>query len=135
MKIYVGCALTNAPQEFCDSVYELKRALRGVRCEVFDFLGTTKGTPADVYRRDIIECVEKCDLFIAVCDFPSTGLGYEISHALSLDIRVLACAHEEAQVSRLIAGIPNRLFSLHRYRALEHDIPPMVSQKMKRFFA
>src|ERR1700733_9369191 len=105
MKLYVGCALTLAPEEFKKSVEDLKNALL-VENEVMDFIGTVAGTPQDVYKWDIHECVAKCDVFIAICDFPAIGVGYELSVAVEkLRKPTLALAHKDTKVSRMLLGI------------------------------
>ena len=89
-KLYVGCSLTLAPESFRQSVEELKNKLRA-DYEVFDFLGLVKGTAKDVYEWDIHHCVAKCDLFLAVCDYPSLGLGYEMGVAVEKLYKTNAC--------------------------------------------
>jgi len=124
-KVYVGCALTDASEEFKQSVEDLKQNLRAEGHEVFDFVGLTKGTPEDVYRWDIGHCVKNCDAFIGICDFPSLGLGYEIAEAVNLKKPILTLAHQDSKVTRLIIGaaeaVPN--FSFKRYKNLEELLP------------
>nr|AIA17912.1 Unknown Function [uncultured bacterium] len=103
-KIYVGCALTDASEEFKQSVEEFKNQLRG-EYEILDFVGLTAGTAADVYNWDIGKCVATCDAFIAVCDLPSIGLGCELNEAMRLGTPVIAIANEESKVTRLVLGM------------------------------
>lgn len=130
-KLYVGCGLTNAPEEFRERVGELKEVLRE-KYEVFDFLGLIAGTPADVYRWDIEHCVANCDLFIGVCDYDSTGLGRELGEAVHLDKPILAVAHEDARITRMVIGEadvkPN--YSFRRYGDLVLDVPEFVEEKL-----
>jgi hypothetical protein len=125
IQLYVGCALTDAPEEFKDGVEKLKLSLRMEGFEVFDFVGLVKGTPADVYNWDIKNCVKKCDAIIVVCDYPSIGLGYELNEAIRLKKPALALAHTESKVTRLILGAaeiePNLRFE--RYPKLSGVIP------------
>lgn len=119
MKIYVGCSLTQAPENFKVAVEDLKNKLRKNH-EVLDFLGTVAGTPQDVYNWDINECVAKCDAFIAICDLPALGLGYELSVAVEkLRKPTLALAHTEAKVSRLLLGIEQPHYTFERYNAFD----------------
>lgn len=115
MKLYVGCALRNAPQTFKDSVEVLKQNLEK-DFEVLKFLGD-KGTAQEVFRYDI-DCVLDSDAVLAVCDFPSLGLGFEIATALANGKRVLGVAQTDADVSRMILGIDSPLFSFERYTSL-----------------
>jgi hypothetical protein len=128
--IYIGCSLTQAPPEFRDSVETLKDSLRG-DYEVLDFLGLVAGTPAEVYRWDIERNVGGCDLFVAICDYPAIGLGYEIAAAIErFDKPVLALAHEQAHITRVLEGIPASRYSLVRYRQIS-DVPKLIDAKFK----
>ena len=104
VKLYVGCALTHAPDEFRHSVDGFKRALRVNGYEVFDFMSLGKGTAADVYTWDIGHCVRDCDAFIAICDIPSLGLGWELGVAASLRKPMLLLAHRDSKVTRQVIG-------------------------------
>ncbi len=130
-KLYVGCGLTHAPETFRNSVDGFKKVLRSNGHEVFDFVGLVAGTEADVYNWDIGHCVARADLLIGVCDEPSIGLGWELAVAAEkLEIPVLATAHTDSKVTRLIHGaaevLPNVQFA--SYDNLEHDIPPLVDE-------
>jgi len=128
MQLYVGCSLTKASEKFKASVEQLKDAIRAEGHEVFDFVGLVNGTPKDVYEWDIGHCVKNCDALIAICDEPSIGLGYEICEAVRLGKPVLAVAHEDTRVTRLVHGAadvePNITFA--SYRELIADVPPLV---------
>ena len=128
-KIYIGCSLTHATPEFRQSVEDLKDSLRG-DYEIFDFLGLTDGTVQDVYNRDIHECVANCDLFVAICDHPSLGLGYELATAVEkLDKPVLAVAHTDAHITRLVLGITSPKYSFERYEDIS-DIAGLIRAKL-----
>lgn len=103
-KIYVGACLTRSPDSFLDAVENLKRSLRAEGYEVLDFVGLIKGNPTDVYTYDLKQCVEACDAFVAVCDYPSIGLGWELAEATRLGKPVLMLAHKDARVTRMIIG-------------------------------
>lgn len=126
-KLYVGCALKNAPREFVDGVLAMREKLKAdPRLEILEFLGP--GLPQDVYRRDIHECVEASDLMVAICDLPSLGLGYEMAtHVKHHKRPLLALAREGAVVSGLIEGIHGEgPFAFRRYRDIS-DVPHIVS--------
>ena len=116
-KIYVGCALTHSPEEFRIEVSRLKNSLRK-DFEVTEFIGLTADTPQKVYEHDI-ECVRACDLFLAICDYPGTGLGFELGIATEIGKPVLAVAHEDSKVTRLLLGIEKPAYSFHRYRNID----------------
>lgn len=127
MKIYIGCSLTHATPEFRSAVEEVQNQLRG-EYEVLDFLGLVKGTAADAYHRDIGVNIATCDLFVAICDHPSLGLGYEIATAVEKHGKpVLALAQQDAVITRLILGIDARSFEFQRYERVQ-DIPQIVRQ-------
>ncbi|HEY4480296.1 MAG TPA: hypothetical protein VJB58_02400 [Candidatus Paceibacterota bacterium] len=126
MKIYVGCSLTQAPEQFIEEVENLKKILRQKGHKVFDFVGLVAGTPKDVYRWDIHHCVAECDFLIAICDYPSIGLGYELGVAIEkLGKRVLAVAHKDSKITRLILGIDHLRFEFCRYEELD-DVANLV---------
>ncbi|HSX16494.1 MAG TPA: hypothetical protein VLH86_00125 [Patescibacteria group bacterium] len=130
VKLYVGCSLTKADEAFKDSVEQLKTALRVAGYEVFDFVGLVNGTPKDVYEWDIQHCVATCDAFVGICDEPSIGLGYELCEATRLGKPVLAVAHADSKVTRLVHGAAeveaNVNFST--YEDLVRDVPPLVGK-------
>jgi hypothetical protein len=128
-KIYVGCALTTASEPFKTSVEDFKDSLRERGYEVFDFVGLVNGTAADVYNWDIGHCVADCNAFIAICDFPGIGLGYELCEATRLKKPLLAAAHTDAVVTRLVLGAAEVEpgFSFVRYKQLS-DLLPLVDE-------
>jgi len=129
--LYVGCGLTNAPEDFKEGVELLKDTLKK-DYDVFEFVGLTAGTPEDVYRWDIEHCVTDCDLFVGVCDYPSIGLGWELNESIKLDKPTLGVAHEKALVTRLVLGAaavkPN--FTFRRYNDLVADVPQYIEQQL-----
>ncbi len=119
MKIYLGCSLTQAPEDFKTVIGDLKNRLRQ-DYDVLDFIGTVAGTPHEVYNWDIHECVAKCDAFIAICDLPAIGLGYELSVAVEkLKKPTLALAHTDAKISRLLLGIKQPHYIFERYDSFD----------------
>jgi hypothetical protein len=131
VRLYVGCALTLASEEFKASVEAFKDRLRAEGYEVFDFLGLVEGTIADVYKWDIGHCIGDCDIFLAICDLPSIGLGYELCEAVRLKKPVLAVAHKDTKVTRLLLGAAEVEPNLHfeRYDELT-DVIPMLGRQL-----
>ena len=101
--MYVGCGLTHTSDSFRESIERLKVRLRQ-QFEMLDFVGLTAGTNGDVYRWDIEHCVGTCDIFIAICDKASTGLGFELAVATTRGIPILAVAQKDSLVTRLVLG-------------------------------
>jgi hypothetical protein len=131
MKIYIGCALTHASEEFKKQINELKQKLKEIpSISVLEFLGSTDGNPRDVYVHDIINCVCECDLMIAICDYPSTGLGWEMATQVGRSGPLVAFARHDSIVSRLILdpGLPK--YEFHRYHTID-DIFNIVVQKIQ----
>lgn len=127
LKLYIGCSLTHAPKEFIKKVAALKKELRR-DYEVLDFVGLENGTPEDVYYHDIHVCVATCDVFVAICDYPALGLGWELATAVEKHKKpVLALAHADAHITRLLPGAMsiNSGLDLKRYRSFE-EIPALV---------
>lgn len=101
--LYVGCGLTQAPEDFRAGVEEAKQALRAVHGhEVYDFVGLVNGTARDVYEYDIGKCVTKCAAFAGIVDFESIGLGWELRTAHTLNKPTLT-------LHNIIDGLPPRL--------------------------
>src|SRR6266498_5570963 len=124
-KIYVGCSLTHAPEEFREGVERLKTELRK-HYTILDFLGLEKGTPQDVFEHDT-QCVRDCELFVAECSLPATGVGYELGTALALNKQVLAVAYKDAKVGRLLLGVTHPKYTFRRYDEMG-EIVAMVKE-------
>ncbi len=127
-KIYVGCALstidTESGAKLNIKVNKLKQDLRNKGFEVVEFIGyPPKGTPREVYVHDIKDCMYKADAMLAICDHPSTGMGYELGVAVEKQgMPVYATAHIDSKVSNLILGIDHPKYLFERYKNLE-DVP------------
>ncbi len=123
-KVYVGCALTGAPQEFVRTVEAFKTILRSAGHEVTDFLGLTAGTPYDVYEMDIHRCVAGCEVMIGICDLPSIGLGWELGTAVEKHQKpTMALVGKDSGVTRLVVGAEcdrNPYYNFLRYDDFEH---------------
>lgn len=126
--LYVGCALTHAPQEFRDEVRDTKEILRKEHgIDVLEFVGLEGGTEEDVYRWDVIECVGKCSAFVGVYGYPGDGLGYETAVANARGIPRLGVAHKDAKVSRLITGSAmHHGYPFIRYEDMRNEVPLLV---------
>jgi len=120
-KIYVGCALTQAPDDFKQSIENFKNELRPFST-ILDFVGLVNGTAKDVFEWDT-NCVKSCDIFIADCTFQGIGLGYELGIALESQKNVLAIAHEDATVSRLVLGVTSPKYQFIRYKNVIEVLP------------
>ena len=123
--LYVGCSLSHASEAFKESVETFKGDLREQGYEVFDFVGLVNGTAEDVYKWDIGHCVTDCDVLIGICDEPSIGLGWEMSKAVQLGKPVLAIAHWDAKVTRLVLGAAEAepLVRFEQYTELKDALP------------
>lgn len=119
-KMYIGCALTHASPEFRDEIAGFKDLLRPI-FDILDSKWVIDGwtiSATEIYEHDR-SCVLACDIFVAECSYPSTGLGYEIATAVEYGKAILLIAHEDAVVTRMILGIPQQKATFLRYRSLE----------------
>lgn len=107
--------------EFLTMLGELKGKLKA-HFEILEFLGINDNGVAsarEVYNRDIKECVMTADCMLAICDYTSSGLGYEMGTAVeNRGIPVLAVGHEKINISRLIRGIDHENFQFHTYSSV-----------------
>jgi hypothetical protein len=137
LKLYVGCALTEAPPEFRDKVTELKAALRaiwnpdtqGPKYEVFEFLGLTAGTPRDVFQKDINENVAKCDLLLIVGDYASWGAAIELTVGTMIHQKPVLFVKPGTKLTRIIPGMaeffPNLKYEF--YEDMLRDVPKLLN--------
>ena len=127
--LYVGCGLTQAPAEFKRQVAELKTELRCLGHSVLEFIGDRPATPAEVYTWDIEDCVKQSQAMLALVDYPSLGLGWEMAVAATEEIPTLVVARTDSLVSRLVIGAAEcqPLFEFERYSDLA-DIPEQLSR-------
>lgn len=128
-KLYIGCSLNGAPEDFVESVENVKNALRA-DFEVLDFVGLNYETTAQVYKWDIEHCVRTCDFFVAICDERSTGLGWELCEAVHLGTPILAAAHKDTKVSGIVLGAAElkQNMTFTRYDNLD-ELPALVKQQ------
>jgi hypothetical protein len=131
LKIYIGCSLTGAPDSSAKEVTRLKEIL-SAHYELLEFVGLDYETTAQVYYWDIEHSVRDCDLFVAICDERSIGLGWELCEAVHLGKPILAVAHSNVKVSGLVLGAaelkPNMVFS--RYKNLHAELPKLITQQL-----
>lgn len=119
-KLYIGCSLTQAPKDFIKQVAKLKDSLRK-DYDVLDFVGLEAGSNKDVYDWDINNCVRNCDIFLAITDHPSVGLGWELAIANELGKPILAVAHKDASITRLLLGAVEACDNMNMFRYEDID--------------
>ncbi|HEV7702624.1 MAG TPA: hypothetical protein VGO63_04255 [Candidatus Paceibacterota bacterium] len=128
-KLYIGCAITNLSEEkreaFFDMISDIKNKLKD-HFEIMEFLGvddlaTDKPfSPLEIYEHGITKCVMEADCMLAMCDYPSLGLGYEIGTAVEKrGIPVLAMAREGSLITRLILGVNHKSFIFAYYNSAD----------------
>ncbi len=131
-KLYIGCSLTLLPlgkkDTFLKMIKEIKVKL-SKSFEILEFLGiddlqTEKPfTSQEIYNFDIQERLMKADCMLAICDYPSIGLGYEMATAIEKrGIPVLAMAHKDQVVGRIIRGIDHPNFHFVYYNSVDEII-------------
>ncbi len=133
IKIYVGCALSQAPEEFREDVETLKKNLRKEGFEVLDF-AWVNGAPNDkvenIYEYDM-KNVSDCTVFVVIADFPSIGLGMEIERAYSEGKIILAFAYRERRITRMLVDLLRHhgQMPLLPYTHMS-NIPEMVTKRL-----
>jgi hypothetical protein len=140
-KLYIGCSLTLLPSDKKDAFLEMISLIKkelSKSFEILEFLGiadlssTHPFTPREIYDYDIKGCVMKADCMLAICDYPSTGLGYEMATAVEkLGIPVLAVAHKDSVVGRIIRGIDHKNFQFFYYNSVDKIIEKTVETLTK----
>jgi hypothetical protein len=133
-KLYIGCALTRLPPEkekdFLQMLVEIKIGLQD-RFDIIEFIGVTglapDASPQEVYIHDIKNSIMVADCMLAICDYPSLGTGYEIATAVEKrGIPVLAVAHKDLLISKLIRGINHKDFHFLYYNSVEEIISKTI---------
>ena len=106
MKIYIGCALNGSPESFKQTIEEIKNSMSSSHddWEILKFVGLGSATPGQVYRTDIGN-VESCDLFVAICIYPSIGLGMEIQAAINAKKPILLIGPARRPITRMITDL------------------------------
>jgi hypothetical protein len=121
--------LTHAPDSYKKEIEELKSILRE-KYEILDFLWLVDWNFEDVYNWDTNN-VKSCDLMIAECSYPSTGLWYELWLWNSINKPILAIARNEAKVTRLIQWINTLNYTFVRYNEHLSEIIPLIEKKIE----
>lgn len=131
-KLYVGMALTEAPEEFRGAFQaEIKKGLSTLEVEILDFIGLENGTEVDVYNHDRT-CTERADLCVFIVDHPSIGLGMEIAFREVSNQPYMVFAKEGKRVTRMLTGmLKKKVLPLHRYHEVD-DIVAAVELQLKR---
>ena len=134
--LYVGCALAYAPDAFKESIKKIKDDLRQRGYRILDFLDADPANPEQVYRWDIEECVSKCSAMLAIADYPSLGLGWEMATAAHLGIPTLAVAQKDRLVTKFVLGAAEAVpsFCFARYENLR-DIAEQMDKFLDKHFA
>lgn len=126
-QVYVGCALTTAPQSFRDTVAAFKIALAAVRdskreFEILEFVGLENGTAQEVYDHDLGN-VEQCHVMIAFVEEPSIGLGIELATAIRLEKPILCLHRPESRVTRMLFGARDKhLLAIMPYDGIDDAV-------------
>ena len=127
--LYVGCALTGAPNEFLDVVTELKMNIGG-HFKVVEFVGLNPNASAqEVYETDI-ECAESADVMLGICDYNSTGLGMEIQKRIEHKKPTIIAHRNGQKVSRMVLG-PAETYDYIEY--LTYSSGADLAAQMKKF--
>jgi hypothetical protein len=108
LKVYIGCALSEHPKEVSEKMVEyveyLKSNLSQFEMKILDFVTPSNNGKKNVYLTDM-NTIRTCDVVIALCHHPSTGLGMEIQEAIKNRIQVIALSHRKRdKMSKMITG-------------------------------
>lgn len=108
-KIYVGCCINSATEEYLKDIANLKNLIKeNFDCEIMEFIPKGTGTVEEVYENDIHNAVSSCDIMVAEISHPSLGLGWEMATIVEkLRKPLLMCAKENVKVSKLVEGAQN----------------------------
>jgi hypothetical protein len=136
-KFYIAYSFTHAPKDFLDEMANLKEQLKK-EYEILDFLDLEKNNPtstaADVYKWDVKKCVAMCDMFVAICDHPAIGLGYELATALEKYSKpTLGIVKEGTKLTRLVEGIDHPMYTFKRYSTTEDIVNAIKEKELKHF--
>ena len=128
-KLYVGYGATHSPMDFRNMVEELREKLR-LEYDLLDFFGMEGGTASQVFETDILKCIPEADLVVIICDYPSFGAGWEMTHAVDIGKPTLALGNTTSNVSRLVLGAAEHMpnFGINRYDDLLVDAPRLIHE-------
>jgi hypothetical protein len=122
-KLYIGCSLTYASEEFRQSIVDLKNTLAD-EFEILEFLGLVDGTSKQVFDHDA-KCVLSSNLFVAICDYPSLGLGVELGIAFQANKKTLVLSRNGVKVSRMVLGMESANIKFEEYNH-NQDLPDII---------
>src|SRR3989344_2676933 len=132
-KIYLAHCFSQAPHDFLNIIQDVRRDLEKeyeiLSCKI------SEGTSAnDFYKESIKNCLPRCDIFVAFCDYPATGLGYELAVALEKYSKpTLGLAQEGIKITRMVQGIDHPMYTFKRFKTQE-DIIFLIKEKESRHF-
>ncbi len=146
LKVYVGCALTHAPQEYKDMIADFKDWLRNHNwIEVLDFVGALEGkpqaddAPAHIYKHDIHNCVMRAHVVVGEISYPSLGLGWELATIIEKKRKLtIMLAQQSALVSKLPQGAVahNKHAVFYRYvlslKEINYTVLDMLQKEHKK---
>ncbi len=129
-KIYVGCSLYNADKAFVKEVLGFKDSLRD-KYDILDFFPEGEASIEEIVKTDL-QNVASCDLFVAICDLPSIGLGVEIGKANELKKHTLLCS-KISDISRMVRGNNyenenSRFFVYKSFQDIEKEVDLFFEQ-------
>lgn len=102
--LYVGCAIRNAPEGYVSTVESLKKKFED-DFFVLHFVGVSPtATAKEIYEIDI-DCAGRADLMLALCDFPSLGLGIELAKRAELSKPTIIAYRTQTNISRMVLGL------------------------------
>lgn len=125
-KLYIACALTHAPEEFRQMIFRLRTLFQEAGFEILEF--AWKDGPrhdVNIYELDMYQRLDEADVVVAVCDYPSIGLGMELERAFAHHYadttftrrpQVFAFAGTDMKVSKIVPdalahyGFPSQVF-------------------------
>lgn len=149
LNAYLATALTGLSETNRIRVFEISDAVanacRRADIELYEPRNSTDPVhhahipDFDVFRFDQ-QRVSSADLLLHVADFPSTGAGQELIIAGSSMVPIVAIAHENLKVSRMVTGMPGD-FTLLRYSSIRgielflaeklHSMRPALERRKK----
>jgi hypothetical protein len=132
LTLYFGCPLAGLPFTHRTKMIALRDTLKN-HFEVLEFC-PAETPPKEIYTHDIHHCVATADFMVAVCDKPSTGLGWEMTTMVEKHGKpVLALSADISKVSSLVQGVTNTCFELRSYSEV-HDILALALEFAKKRF-
>lgn len=130
-KVYIGCALTQAPKEFLDFIFGLREKIKTLGFEILEFAWIT-GPREDVNVYDFdVKNVDGADYFFAFCDYPSIGLGIEIERAMNTKTPTFAFHKKGTNISKIVSDslISNGMNKPFEYES-EEDVLNIIKKEI-----